>query len=73
LWAAFRIISEMREAGRRGSVVGLICDPGERYVEKYYSDGWLAEQGIEVGPYVERLERFLQSGVLDGPEPEERG
>jgi cysteine synthase A len=73
LWAAFRIISEMREAGRRGSVVGLICDPGERYVEKYYSDGWLVEQGIEIGPYVARLERFLASGFLDGPGPEHHG
>jgi cysteine synthase A len=70
LWAAFRIISEMREAGRHGSVVGLICDPGERYVEKYYSDAWLAEQGIGIGPYTARLERFLETGYLNGPEPE---
>jgi cysteine synthase A len=69
LWAAFRIISEMRERGERGSVVGLLCDPGERYVEKYYSDDWLAAQGIAIGPYLERVERFLSTGTLDGPEP----
>jgi cysteine synthase A len=67
LWAAFRIISEMRERGEHGSVVGLICDPGERYVEKYYSDHWLAAQGIAIGPYVKRLEEFLHSGTLVGP------
>jgi cysteine synthase A len=67
LWAACRIISEMREQGQRGSVVGLICDPGERYVEKYYSDDWLRAQGIAIRPYVQRLERFLGTGVLDGP------
>ncbi|MDX6354145.1 MAG: cysteine synthase [Streptomyces sp.] len=69
LWAAFRIISEMRERGEHGSVVGLLCDPGERYVEKYYSDDWLAAQGIAIGPYLERVERFLSTGTLDGPEP----
>jgi len=70
LWAAFRIISEMRERGERGSVVGLLCDPGERYVEKYYSDAWLASQGISIGPYAKQLNDFLRSGVLAGPEPD---
>jgi cysteine synthase A len=69
LWAAFRIISEMREHGERGSVVGLLCDPGERYVEKYYSDDWLADQGIVIEPYLERVERFLSKGTMSGPEP----
>jgi cysteine synthase len=70
LWAAFRIISEMRDRVERGSVVGLLCDPGERYVEKYYSDAWLSSQGIAIGPYVRRLETFLRTGVLEGPEPD---
>jgi len=79
LWAALRIVSEMRERGERGSVVGLLCDPGERYVEKYYSDAWLAAQGLDIGPYVQRLEEFLAGGVLSGvptlrtPAPQEGG
>jgi cysteine synthase A len=67
LWAAFRIVAEMRERGEQGSVVGLLCDPGERYVEKYYSDAWLAGQGIDIGPYAKRLEGFLRTGRLGGP------
>lgn len=66
LWAAFRIIAEMRSRGEQGSVVGLLCDPGERYLEKYYADAWLAAQGIDIAPYVERVERFLVTGEL-GP------
>ena len=73
LWAAFRIVSEMRERGERSSVVGLLCDPGERYVEKYYADAWLAGQGIDIGPYMERLERFLSTGTLDGAAPRAAG
>ena len=73
LWAAFRIVSEMRERGERGSVVGLLCDPGERYVEKYYADAWLAGQGIDIGQYMERLERFLSTGTLDGAVPRVTG
>ncbi len=57
----------MRERGERGSVVGLLCDPGERYVEKYYSDAWLAAQDIDIRPYCERIEQFLSTGTLGGP------
>ena len=59
LWAALRLIGEMRAEGRRGSVVGLICDPGERYLDRYYSERWLAEQGLDVAPHRARLEEFL--------------
>jgi cysteine synthase A len=64
LWSAFRIISEMINTGQRGSVVSLICDPGDRYLDKYYSDEWLAENKIDVGPYYRRLETFMNTGTL---------
>ncbi|BFV60374.1 PLP-dependent cysteine synthase family protein [Kitasatospora sp. CMC57] len=60
LWSALRIVAEMRAAGERGSVVTLICDPGDRYLDKYYSDDWLAGQGIDIAPYEVELERFLK-------------
>jgi len=62
LWSAFRIVSEMLRAGRTGSVISLVCDPGERYLDKYYSDSWLAAQGIDPHPYEAVLDRFLAAG-----------
>ncbi|NGO70071.1 pyridoxal-phosphate dependent enzyme [Streptomyces boncukensis] len=62
LWSALRIVAEMRAAGRTGSVVTLICDPGDRYLDKYYADAWLAEQGLDIAPYARTLERFLATG-----------
>ncbi|MCW2130887.1 hypothetical protein [Arthrobacter sp. VKM Ac-2550] len=61
---AFRIMSEMINTGRQGSVVSLIRDPGDRYLDKYYSDEWLAENKIDVGPYCRRLETFMNTGTL---------
>ncbi|WP_377272525.1 PLP-dependent cysteine synthase family protein [Peterkaempfera sp. SMS 1(5)a] len=66
LWSALRIVSEMRAAGRRGSLVTLLCDPGDRYLDKYYSDAWLAEQGIDIAPYRARLDGFLAGGLWGG-------
>ncbi|MFF4651593.1 PLP-dependent cysteine synthase family protein [Streptomyces sp. NPDC001380] len=62
LWSALRITAEMRAAGRRGSVVTLLCDPGDRYLDKYYSDDWLAAQGIDTAPYAAVLDAFLAGG-----------
>ena len=64
LWAALRIVSEMVAAGTPGSVVSLICDPGDRYLDKYYSDTWLAENGLSVDSYDQRLKNFLLTGSL---------
>jgi cysteine synthase len=63
LWSAFRIVAEMRAAGKPGSVVTLICDPGDRYLDKYYSDAWLAAQGLDIRPYRAVLDGFLATGV----------
>ncbi|WP_275898624.1 PLP-dependent cysteine synthase family protein [Streptomyces olivoreticuli] len=62
LWSALKIVAEMADQGRRGSVVTLICDPGERYLDKYYSDAWLAEQGLDITPYARAIDTFLSSG-----------
>lgn len=62
LWGALRQISQMRTAGEAGSVVTLLCDGGERYVNTYYDDEWLVAQGIDIAPYTKTLEGFAATG-----------
>ncbi|MDX3853880.1 PLP-dependent cysteine synthase family protein [Streptomyces sp. AK02-01A] len=63
LWSALKIVAEMVAEGRQGSVVTLLCDPGDRYLDKYYSDTWLARQGLDIAPYTVTLDHFLANGV----------
>jgi cysteine synthase A len=63
LWGALRIVAEMRADGRRGSVVTLLCDGGERYANTYYSDEWLAAQRIDIEPYARVLDDFRATGA----------
>ncbi|MER0242555.1 PLP-dependent cysteine synthase family protein [Streptomyces sp. HSW2009] len=63
LWSALKIVAEMVADQRTGSVVTLLGDPGERYLDTYYSDAWLAEQGLDIAPYADTLDRFLTEGV----------
>ena len=53
-------------AGRGASVVTMICDGGERYLDTYYDDDWLARNGFDLAPHNERLEAFMRTGELPG-------
>jgi cysteine synthase A len=64
VYAALGIVSRMRAEGRSGSVVSMICDAGERYLDTYYDDGWLATNGLDLTPWRERLQAFCDSGTL---------
>jgi cysteine synthase A len=71
-YAACQLMSEMRAEGREGSLVTLICDPGDRYSDTYYDDAWLAAHGFDIQPYLRRLEAFQSTGELpceDDPAP----
>jgi cysteine synthase len=62
LWGAFGLIAEMLAAGRRGSVVTLLCDGGERYARTYYSDEWVGAHGMDLVPATETLAHFTATG-----------
>ncbi|WP_213451465.1 L-cysteine desulfhydrase Cds1 [Rhizomonospora bruguierae] len=66
LWGAFQVVARMRAAGEPGSVVTLLCDTGERYADSYYSDEWVAAQGLDLAPYTATVEKFLTTGEWDG-------
>ena len=66
VWGAFGLLAEMVTHGEAGSVVTLIADRGDRYADTYFDDGWLAERGLDPGPYAGVLQEFEQSGRWPG-------
>jgi cysteine synthase len=65
VFGALKIVAEMLRGGETGSVVTMICDPGERYLRTYYDDDWLQAQNLDLEPYIERLEAFAENGRLE--------
>lgn len=57
--ACLHIIEEMVANGARGSIVTLLCDPGERYASTCFDEAWIAARGFGTGSATARLERFL--------------
>lgn len=62
LWGAFGLVAQMVQLGRRGSVVTLLCDSGERYAHTYYDDAWVAAEGLDLAPATAVLARFATTG-----------
>jgi len=55
IYGALQLMNEMRERGEQGSIVTLICDPGERYLQTYYNKSWVADQGLDAVSYYQNI------------------
>ncbi|WP_413723638.1 PLP-dependent cysteine synthase family protein [Sodalis sp. RH16] len=55
MWGVLQLAREMRAQGRRGAIVTLLCDSGERYQDTYYNPAWVREHIGDTAPWVEML------------------
>ncbi|MGO1794015.1 MAG: PLP-dependent cysteine synthase family protein [Oceanisphaera sp.] len=55
LWGVLQLAKRMQANGERGSLVTLMCDGGERYLDTYYNSDWVAEHIGDLTPYREQL------------------
>lgn len=58
LYAALTLMQAMQDKGKTGSIVTLLCDSGNRYLDTYYNDAWLKKNNIDILPYLEQLEQL---------------
>ncbi|WP_299197049.1 PLP-dependent cysteine synthase family protein [uncultured Amphritea sp.] len=61
LWGMLTLAVEMHQRGEQGSLVTLICDGGERYLDSYYDEEWVAKNIGDISEYQLQLK-----GVLGG-------
>ena len=59
------LAAEMHAAGCGGSLATLICDAGERYLDTCHDDAWLAAQGFDLAPWLDRYARFWERAEWD--------
>lgn len=55
LWGALKVAQSMLENGEQGSIVTLMCDSGERYLDTYYNRNWIDREIGCTGEYEEIL------------------
>lgn len=64
LWGALASAQTMREAGREGSIVTLLCDSGERYLDTYYNPDWVGKCIGDYAQYAVELDTGYGSGTV---------
>ncbi|MFE2291854.1 pyridoxal-phosphate dependent enzyme [Streptomyces sp. NPDC059452] len=61
-WGVCHLVARMREAGVRGSIVTLIGDTADPYLNTHLSPSWVRARGLDPTPYEADIERFVRTG-----------
>ncbi|WP_058277265.1 PLP-dependent cysteine synthase family protein [Ruegeria atlantica] len=59
LWGALSVAKEMMKQGREGSIVSIMCDGGDRYMDTYYHPDWVRDVIGDIGDFTEELNQWL--------------
>ncbi|WP_313083116.1 PLP-dependent cysteine synthase family protein [Atlantibacter sp.] len=58
VWGALQLAAKMRNEGRKGAIVTLLCDSGERYLETYYNPQWIKQNIGDLTPWQAEIARL---------------
>ena len=61
LWGALQVARSLIETDQQGSIVTLMCDSGNRYLDTYYDPMWVSKKIGDITPYTRQLESWLSS------------
>jgi len=59
LWGALHIAKQMQTNNEQGSIVTLLCDSGERYLDTYYNEAWVSKNIGPLHDYRDQLNEFI--------------
>lgn len=59
LWGALRVARTMMDNGQKGSIVSLMCDSGDRYLNTYYDPAWVRTAVGDIEVYMDELNSWL--------------
>lgn len=58
LYGALKLAEEMQSRGEKGSIVTLLCDSGERYLDTYFDGEWVKANIGDITPTLAYLNKF---------------
>lgn len=60
MWGVLQLAAKMHAEGRSGSIVTLLCDSGERYLDTYYNSQWVEENIGSLQPWQHKLSELIK-------------
>ena len=64
VYGALQYISHASKESKPINVATVICDPGSRYLDTFYSSDWLKSNDLDLEPYLDQLQEFQDTGQL---------
>ena len=58
LWGALLVAKDMMKKGQKGSIVSVMCDGGDRYLDTYYDPNWVRNVIGDTQKHVDELNRL---------------
>ncbi len=58
LWGALCVAKDMMNKGLKGSIVSVMCDGGDRYLDTYYDPDWVSNSMGDTRNYMDELNRW---------------
>lgn len=58
IWGALQVARKMQAKGIEGSIITMMCDGGERYLNTYYDPVWVAGHIGDISRYADELVRL---------------
>ncbi len=59
LWGALSVAREMMDKGEKGSIVSVMCDGGDRYLDTYYDADWVSDTLGDISEYTNALTQWV--------------
>ncbi|HMQ11322.1 MAG TPA: PLP-dependent cysteine synthase family protein [Oligoflexia bacterium] len=61
LFGMINLAHQMYKNKQQGSIVGLMCDNGDRYLQTYYNPDWLKLKGYDINQWYKVYEKFYDT------------
>lgn len=55
LWGVMHVAQHMQQQGIKGSIVTLLCDGGDRYLQTYHNPQWVMEHLGDIKPFEQHI------------------
>lgn len=57
-WGVLQLAQRMKQQGRSGAIITLLCDSGDRYLDTYYNTEWVTSHIGDLHPWLDELYRI---------------
>ena len=62
VYGSLKLMAQSDDKSAPMTIVSILCDPGDRYLDTYFNRDWLSNEQIDIDPYLNQLTRFQETG-----------